>query len=133
VTPTLTEGPSLVEAVLGILINLALPLALFAWGRSLANRRGGRGFRLASYMPLGAMAASMLGLGLTIVGLVQAFGAVEGTDASSRATVLSNGIATAMWATAIGVGASLVLYVASIVTFTVGELTKPKGTTVSRP
>jgi hypothetical protein len=131
VTPTVSEGPGLLQAALGVLINLALPLALFAWGRSLANRRGGRGWRLASYMPLGAILTSMLGLGLTIVGLLRAFGAVEGTDAADRATVLSNGIATAMWATAIGLGLSVVLYVASLVTFTFGELTKPK--VASRP
>jgi len=93
------------------------------WGRSVAKKRGGRGWLLASYLPLLAATASMVGVFFTIVGLIRAFGAVAHADPSSKATLLAEGIATAMWATALGVGVSLVLYVASIVTFAVGELT----------
>ena len=125
----MTEGPGLVGGAIGFLVNIAIPLALFAWGRSVANRRGGRGWRVASYLPLVAALASLVGFFFTIVGLIGAFEAVSDTDAASRATVLSQGIATAMWATAIGMGLSIVLYVASIVVFAVGELTKPAAVT----
>lgn len=122
----LDTGPGLVGGMIGFLLNIAVPIALFAWGRSVANRRGGRGWRLASYLPLVAALASMVGVFLTVLGLMRAFGATASTDAASKATVLSEGIATAMWGTAIGMGLSIALYVASVVTFAVGELTKPR-------
>ena len=72
-----------------------------------------------------AFTTPLIGLLGTVIGLIEAFGAVSQTDASSRATVLAAGIATAMWSTAIGMGISIVLYVISVVTFAVGELTRP--------
>jgi hypothetical protein len=122
----LDTGPGLVGAVIGFLFNIAVPFGLFAWGRSVAKRRGGRGWRLASYLPLVAALASMVGVFLTVLGLIQAFGAVAQIDPSSKARVLSEGIATAMWSTAIGMGLSIALYIASVVTFAAGELTKPR-------
>jgi hypothetical protein len=119
----LSSGANLLSAAIGLLVQVAVPVALVLWGRSVAKKRGGRGWLLASYLPAVAAIASTVGVFFTIVGLIRAFGAVAHADPSSKATLLSEGIATAMWATALGVGASIVLYAASIVIFAVGELT----------
>lgn len=120
------DGWRVASGFIGLLMNLVFPLVLFAWGRSVAKRRGGRSWRLASYMPLIAVISSMLGFLLTVFGLIRSFGAVASVDPSQKAAQLSAGIAMAMWATAIGLGISVVLYIASIVTFAIGELTKPR-------
>jgi hypothetical protein len=110
-----------VSGVIGLLIHLSIVYALVAWGRRIAARRGTRAWWIASYMPIAAFFSSMLGLLGTIVGLVRAFGAVSSVDASHRAQHLSDGIAVAMWATAIGLGLALSLYLASVVTFLYGS------------
>ena len=124
--PNLPSGPGLLGALLGFLFNIAVPIALFVWGRSVARKRAGRAWRLASYMPLAAAIAPMVGVFFTVLGLIHAFGAVATADPSSKARVLSEGIATAMWSTAIGLGVAIVFYVASVVTFAVGELQAPR-------
>ena len=106
----------------GEIIPLLIVAGLFAWGRSVAAKHGTRGWRAASWMPIVALVVHHIGIVGTIVGLVQAFGAVSDAPAADRAQQLSDGIATAMMATLIGVIASVALYLASIVTFTVGSL-----------
>jgi MotA/TolQ/ExbB proton channel family len=121
------DGWRIASGFIGLLMNLIFPLLLFAWGRSVANKRMGRGWRLASYMPLIAVISSMLGFLLTVLGLLRAFSAVANVDPSEKASHLAAGISMAMWATAIGMGISVLLYVASIVTFAIGELTRPRA------
>lgn len=121
--PSLSGGANLLGAAVGLLVHVAVPVALVIWGRSVARKRGGRGWLLVSYLPLLAAMASTVGVLFTIVGLIRAFEAVAHADPASKATLLAEGIATAMWATAIGIGVSILLYVASIVAFAVGELT----------
>ena len=48
--------------------------------------------------------ATLIGLLGTISGLIRAFGAVSHADASQRSAILSDGIAEAMWNTALGLG-----------------------------
>lgn len=120
--PNVSNGPALLGALLGFLFNIALPLGLFVWGRSVARKLGGRAWRQASYLPLGAAIAPMIGVFFTVLGLIHAFDAAATADPSTKAHVLSTGIATAMWSTAIGTGGGIVIYIASIVTFAVGEL-----------
>lgn len=107
------------------IIPLLITLGLFLWGRSVAAKHGTRGWRLASWMPIVATVAHHLGLAGTVVGLVMSFDAVASVPAAERASALSDGIATAMWSTAIGLGLSLTLYLASVITFAVGSFLPP--------
>lgn len=59
------------------------------------------------YLALLANLAMLSGLLGTVVGLIIAFGAVQGTDASTRAEALAGGISTAMYCTAFGLSAAL--------------------------
>jgi biopolymer transport protein ExbB/TolQ len=103
--------------LLGFVVHIGLVYALVAWGRRIARERNTRAWWIASYLPIAAFLASQLGLLGTVHGLIDAFGAVGNTDPSHRAEVLSQGIAEAMWSTAIGLGVALVLYVGSIGAF----------------
>ena len=60
------------------------------------------------YLALLANLSMLSGLLGTVVGLIQAFGAVAGADASSRATLLAKGISEAMNCTAFGLTAAIV-------------------------
>lgn len=104
------------------IVPLLVVLGLFLWGRSVADKHGTRGFRLASWLPIAGLVVHHLGVIGTIVGLVRAFDAVTSVPAAERAQVLSDGIAVAMYATVLGVVASLALYVTSVVVFAVGTL-----------
>lgn len=104
------------------IVPLLVVLGLFLWGRSVADKHGTRGFRLASWLPIAGLVVHHLGVIGTIVGLVRAFDAVTDVPAGERAQVLSDGIAVAMYATVLGVVASLALYVTSVVVFAVGTL-----------
>ncbi|MBN8616607.1 MAG: MotA/TolQ/ExbB proton channel family protein [Deltaproteobacteria bacterium] len=107
------------------IIPLLITLGLFLWGRSVADKHGTRGWRLASWMPIVAIVVHHLGIAGTVVGLVMSFGAVASVPAAERASALSDGIATAMWSTAIGLGLSLTLYLASVITFSIGSFRAP--------
>jgi len=115
------------------IIPLLIVIGLFLWGRSVAAKHGTRSWKLASWMPIAGIVVHHLGLVGTIVGLVHAFGAVASVAPEHRATQLSEGIATAMWATAIGVGLSLLLYIASVITFAIGSWTQPTSSPNPKP
>lgn len=125
--PNMPNVPGIVGALLGFLFNIAVPLGLFVWGRSVARKRGGRRWRLASYLPLVAALAPMVGVFFTVLALIHTFGAVASADPSTKARLLAEGIATAMWSTAIGTGVAVVVYIASVVTFAIGELQQPRA------
>lgn len=117
--------PSLPAMCGAEIIPLLITLGLFLWGRSVAHKHGTRGWRLASWMPIAAIVIHHLGLAGTVVGLVVSFSAVANVTAAERASALSDGIATAMWSTAIGLGLSLTLYLASVITFGIGSFRAP--------
>jgi protein-S-isoprenylcysteine O-methyltransferase Ste14 len=114
-------GPILSAAAVQALVTLGL----HAWGRWVAARQGGRWWRRASWMPLLGLVLALLGIGTTVVLLVQAFGALSGVDAADRASALSDGIARAMVATAATAPVSALLYLASLIVFTVGSVRRP--------
>ncbi|MEM9190204.1 MAG: MotA/TolQ/ExbB proton channel family protein [Myxococcota bacterium] len=61
-----------------------------------------------AYLALLANLAMLCGLLGTVAGLIQAFGAVSGTDASTRAEALAAGISAAMYCTAFGLAAAII-------------------------
>ncbi len=60
------------------------------------------------YLALLANLAMLSGLLGTVTGLIEAFGAVAGADASSKATMLAKGISEAMHCTAFGLFAAII-------------------------
>jgi biopolymer transport protein ExbB/TolQ len=60
------------------------------------------------YLALLANLAMLSGLLGTVWGLIEAFGAVAGLDAASRAQALASGISTAMYCTFFGLGSAIV-------------------------
>ncbi len=61
------------------------------------------------FLALLANAATLLGLLGTIVGLIDAFNAVQGADAASKQAELSGGISVAMYTTMFGIGVAVPL------------------------
>ena len=120
------EAAAIAGSVVAFVVQLLVPLALAYWGRRVAARRGNtRAWRIASWLPLVALAASLLGIVGTILGLVQSFGAVASVEPASRATALADGISTAMIATAIGGVISIALYLVAITAFVYGTFARP--------
>lgn len=115
-------GAIAVAAVLQLLFSLGL----FAWGRWVARRHGGRGWRRAAWMPLVAVALAIAGMIVSTVALVRAFGAVASVEAADRARVLAENISEAMNVTALFAVPSTLLYGASIVAFSIGSLLRPR-------
>ena len=120
------EAAAIAGSVVAFVVQLLVPLALAYWGRRVAARRGNtRAWRIASCLPLVALAASLLGIVGTILGLVRSFGAVASVEPASRATALADGISTAMIATAIGGVISIALYLVAITAFVYGTFARP--------
>ena len=118
-------GPG-VSIVLGVLATLVLGVIgafgwlAWVWSRtpedvraSVSSTKRGAVIALASV----SLAAWALGLVMTVVGLVRAFGAVADVDPEDKARLLAEGISSAMNWTAIGL---LPMPVAVIVTFVAG-------------
>jgi len=110
---------SILSAVFGVVFQLGVAFGLFAWARRVANARGGV-YRKLQYLPLLGLSATFVGVCVTSVFLVSAFGNVANAPASSRALRLAQDISGAMNATAIGILLTLVLYVASALSSAVG-------------
>lgn len=108
------EFGTLLVGVFGPLLHLALAGGLIYWGRQLQGRGKGAhavwGWRAAVL----ALVAPVLGILVTVLLLMVAFSGLDAIDPGRRAAVLAEGIATAMWGTAIGAGLSLPLYVLSL-------------------
>lgn len=108
-------------------VQLLVMLALDAWGRWVARRHGGRWWRFARWLPLLGFVVGLLGIGATVVLLLQAFGALSGTTAADRASELSDGIARAMMATAVTAPLSSLLFLVGLISLTVGTVRRPRA------
>ena len=121
------ELGTLVFGIGGPLLHLAIAFGLIGWGRSLMRRGKGTLASAGFYAAVAALLSALLGILLTILGLIRAFGEVAAVDPSRRSLVLSEGISGAMWGTALGVSLSLVLYAASFVSlFLASRAPSPK-------
>lgn len=65
-----------------------------------------------AFLGLFANLSMLCGLFGTVIGLINSFGAVGGADASSKATILAQGISEAMNCTAFGLGTAIVNLIA---------------------
>ncbi len=118
-------GVSLASAIAGELFMLAMVAGLVLWGRSVARRRESRAWWLASWMPVVGLVVQHVGIAFTVSGLIAAFAAVSEAPPESRSSRLADGIATAMWATAIGLTVSAVIYLGCVIAFAIGTLRAP--------
>lgn len=119
----------LASLIIGVLVYVGTALGLTTWARAVAKRRGGgRGWKLAAWLPLLALVATALGMAGTVLGLVHAFGAVASTDPASRSALLAQGISEAMSATAFGVGTSAALFALSALISALGTFLRAPST-----
>lgn len=110
-----------------LLVHLLFVLGLFFWGRWVARRLGTRGWRRAAWLPLAALGLEGMAFAVFVVLVVSGFldvGHLQ--DPSAKTSALSLHISTASgWASFVGVPAAA-LYVASVVTFSVGSFRRPR-------
>jgi hypothetical protein len=118
-----TTTPVIVAA----LVQVAISVGLYGWGRHVARRQGGGWWRWAASAPLVALVLSLIGVTWGVVGLVRAFGAVSRVDASMKATTLALAISEAMNCSALFVLPSWILYLGAVVIFIIGSLRQPRG------
>lgn len=98
------DGTASLETIVAALTAIAAAVGLVRWSRFIARCHGApRWIRHVGPVGVVAMSVGLLG---TVLGLMHAFSAVSapGLSAADRQRVLSNGIAEAMYNTAIGLG-----------------------------
>lgn len=102
------------------LVQAGISVALYFWGQSIAARRRSTVWWWVSFGPLLALLLATVGGIGTTMGLVRSFDAVSQADPELKAQLLADGISTTMNLTAFTVVPSWLLYVASLVAFTLG-------------
>lgn len=116
----------LLGGVVGLLVHTAVAIGLAYWARrALAERLTLQRVALACVAL--AFFAVPIGLFITIMQLVDAFGAVAHAEASERAALLSASISNAMTATAIGMVATMIGYGGAIGLCAFGTITARKN------
>ncbi|MDY7232113.1 hypothetical protein [Hyalangium rubrum] len=116
----------IVGAIVSVAVQVLITWALRVWGRSVAERQGGSWWRRAAWMPVLSLGAGLLGMACTALSLVWAFQTVS-ADPAEKAALLAQSITRAMLVTAVFALVSGLLFVASIVVFTVGTLKQPRA------
>lgn len=111
-----------------VVAHLLVAIGLFGWGRWVARRHKSAAWRRAAWMPLVAMLLSVVGVVVSIVMLIGAFGAVARVEAADKAQVLAQHISEAMHVTGIFLLPSALIYAVSFVAFMVGSFRQPRKT-----
>src|SRR6266487_5864644 len=119
------ESLLLGQVVIAFALQASISIALWYWGRWVARRHAGTFWRLAAWAPLLALALALVGISVSVVFLMRAFGAVASADPSMKATLLAKNISMAMNCSALFVLPSWLLYLGGVVTFAVGSLLRP--------
>lgn len=116
--------PELVQQiVVGVALQLVATAALAAWGRWVAQRMGGGPWwKWASRGPWGSFVLLTVGMGIGIAMLMRAFDATTTVDPARKATVLAEGISSAMNVSVLFFVPGYLLLFAAVVTFVVGSL-----------
>lgn len=115
------EPPRTIVVCGGVLLQLAMVYALWAWGRWVARRHEERPFwRWMSHAPWIAFVLQALGVVVTVALLLRAFQAIGSVNAAERASVLADGISTAMNASLCLMLPAYTLYAIALVSFLAG-------------
>jgi hypothetical protein len=114
-------------AVVVFLSHLAVPGALWWWGRRIARERPGTFWRRAAAAPLVALALNFAALGVSFVVLVQPLAELStDADAASRAMVLAETISCALpWGATLSAPA-VFIELACLLTFGAASLRSPR-------
>jgi hypothetical protein len=105
----------------------AVSLGLVYWGRQVAKRHPSPAWRYASWMPIVALGLAALQYATTAYLIVRAFDRVATTvPPDEKARFLAEGISEAMNVGALFGIPSGLLYVGSLVAFTVGSIVRPR-------
>jgi hypothetical protein len=107
------------------LVQAGISVLLYFWGQSIAARRASSWWWWASFAPLLALLLATVGGIGTAVQLVRAFDAANLAAPQDRALLLADGLSHAMNLAALTAVPSWLLYVASLVLFTVGTFLPP--------
>jgi hypothetical protein len=111
------------EIAIGLVVEIAITMALDAWGRWVAQRRGnGRYWRFVRWTPWMSTGTLAIGTLVGVVSLMRALAAVEKGDASDKASRLSQGISDAMNRSAFFMVLGYALLLLGVVSFIVGSL-----------
>jgi hypothetical protein len=111
--------------ILSVALQLLVPIGLWAWGRWVARRHGGRMWNVLAWLPLISLGLTMLGGCVSSLWIVRSFGMLAATDAATRATVLAQNISEAMNFGAVFALLALGLYFVVFVALILGSLKKP--------
>ncbi|MGZ3423334.1 MAG: hypothetical protein ACXVEE_36065 [Polyangiales bacterium] len=114
------------ECVTGLVLQVLLTMALSAWGRWVARRRGGgRAWAWAPRAPWISFALLTAGLLVTVPMLLRAFEHTATVDAASRASALANGISRAMTVAALFFVPGYLVLIAFVIVCAIGSLRSP--------
>ncbi len=105
--------------------HILVPVGLAAWGRWVARRHGGRGWRWAAWLPLAALVLGVVGVTVGSDLLIGAFRDVASAHPEEKATILSNAISEAMNCSALLLLPEWLLLATSGLVFVVGSIHKP--------
>ncbi len=120
------EAVTVLPAILvAIGVQAGASVGLWLWGRWVARRRGGQGWKLAAGVPWAALGLSVLSVCTTVVWLVRGFGAVEHIDPARKAAVLAQSISDAIHVGGVLALLAGALYLAALVAFIFGSLKAP--------
>lgn len=122
----MTVSTVIIELLVVVAVHAAVAWSLHAWGRWVAERQSGTGWRYAAVMPVGGFWLAMIGIVVSIFLLLITWRKVDHGDAADRATSLAEGVAMSLNLTATFAALSGALYVASLVAFAVGTLRRPR-------
>jgi hypothetical protein len=113
--------------------HIAIVFGLFTWGRWVARRHNRAFWHRAAWMSLVGLALEGLGFIVALAIFAGSFGGIVDSPGASEATALALAISRAMnWGVPIA-APTLLLYVASVVTFTIGSVKKAPGPQPTSP
>lgn len=124
----MNTGALVGEIATGLLLQIGFTMALSAWGRWAARRRGGgRFWAWAPWAPWISFALLSAGLAVSIPMLLGAFHDVSRLDPASRARTLSEGIRRAMLAGAFFFSSGYLVLVSFVIAAGIASLRAPRA------
>ncbi len=112
-------------AIIAVLFQLVVALALTIWAAIVARRQTGRWWRLAPILPMAGAGLGFLGFAVAIGLLVGAFRGVGQLDPEEKTAALAHDIGRAMIPAWTGLAVSGLSFVVSLASSLVGSLRRP--------
>jgi hypothetical protein len=117
------------QLVVGLVLQVVMTLALAAWGRWVAKRRGGtRAWTWAARGPWASFVVLTVGMLITIRMLMNVFDGLANSDPARKQQILSEGIARAMTVSAMFIVPGYLILIVCVTMFIVGSIKAPAVT-----